>query len=262
VYDFHETDIENGGNGRPLSPVFYRAMIRFSTCRELMDDKQTVAVVNTDDMANVTIVGPRDELVAFDAGPGSALVNEYIQRCFQKSDDRFGELACKGEVVENVVNRWMDMSCLNIGRKSFDLSDFMDCLNYATKALIPVDCVASLTALTAKLIIKSISEYNNIGIIVLTGRERRNEFLKTLLNRSYSIIPADYLQWDEDFGDAEQCAFYAVRSLFSMPTTFPETTGTSKPTCCGKLIVPESFCPRRRPQHLPSTAKSRRSVSS
>ena len=38
--------------------------------------------------------------------------------------------------------------------------------------------------------------------------------------------------------EANLIAYLAVRKLRNFPSTFPETTGTSKPTCLGELFVP------------------------
>jgi anhydro-N-acetylmuramic acid kinase len=242
VYDFSDADIAHEGNGKPLYPMFYRALFHYSACRNFLDSKQTIAVVNIEDMANVTILNLSDVMESYEVGPGNILINEFVQRNFQKSNDRFGELAIKGEVSEILVRKWLEKPIIPSNKRTFEISDFMEYLTQASKTLIPVDCIATLTAFTAKLVMRKIILCGHfINTIILTGQESRNEFLKTLLNRSYNIISSDNILWDNDFFESEQYAFYAIRSLLVMPNSFPSTTGVSRPVCSGRLTFPTFY---------------------
>src|SRR5690606_7503496 len=72
VHDMRAADVAVGGNGAPLVPVFHRALVR-SANRPL-----PAAVVNIGGVANVTWIGPDGDLVAFDTGPGNALLNDLM----------------------------------------------------------------------------------------------------------------------------------------------------------------------------------------
>lgn len=300
VFDFHDADIELGGRGVPLVPIFYNSLFRYAACRGFIEEKQTVAIVSLDEMANVTVLNSFGAIESFCAGPGNVLVKEYVQRVFQRSNDSLGILANKGDIIEKIVNMWIEDKILplkvhnkikiqqaNIERKTrskkpkkkkatksgwetywlnkFDVSaencqnaegdeawqkedltfrDFLDCLELASRVLTPVDCVATLSAFTAQAVSFVLNKrYGNlIRTIVLTGSERKNVFIKTALSKSYNVVVSDDISWDENFMEAEQYALYAVRSLFMFPTTFPSTTGVSKPALAGKLTIPISFC--------------------
>src|SRR5580765_653668 len=69
VYDFRAADVAAGGEGAPMVPVYHRAMVR------MLDRQQPVGVLNLGGVANVTFVDG-EELVAFDVGPGNALIDD------------------------------------------------------------------------------------------------------------------------------------------------------------------------------------------
>ena len=63
VYDFDAADIEAGGQGRPLDPVYHRALA------EAAGIARPLAVVEIGARATVTYIGEDGSLIAFDAGP-------------------------------------------------------------------------------------------------------------------------------------------------------------------------------------------------
>src|SRR6202008_116075 len=72
VYDFRAADVAAGGEGAPFVPVYHRAMVR------MLERPQPVAVLNVGCVANVTYVDG-EELVAFDVGPGNALIDDFVR---------------------------------------------------------------------------------------------------------------------------------------------------------------------------------------
>ena len=69
VDDFRSKDMEAGGQGAPLVPIYHQALVQAA------DLEVSVAVLNVGGVANVTYVGSNGELIAFDTGPGNALIN-------------------------------------------------------------------------------------------------------------------------------------------------------------------------------------------
>ena len=63
VYDFAAADLEAGGQGRPLDPVYHRALA------EAAGIARPLAVVEIGARATVTYIGEDGSLIAFDAGP-------------------------------------------------------------------------------------------------------------------------------------------------------------------------------------------------
>jgi 1,6-anhydro-N-acetylmuramate kinase len=63
VYDFAAADIQAGGQGRPLDPVYHRALA------EAAGIARPLVVVETGARTTVTYIGEDGSLIAFDAGP-------------------------------------------------------------------------------------------------------------------------------------------------------------------------------------------------
>src|SRR6201984_2538461 len=70
VYDFRAADVAAGGHGAPGVPIFHRAMVQMTGRGE------PVAVLNIGGVANLTFVD-RGQLIAFDTGPGNALIDDF-----------------------------------------------------------------------------------------------------------------------------------------------------------------------------------------
>ena len=73
VYDLRAADCAAGGQGAPLAPVYHRALAARLP-------ERPVAVLNIGGVANVTWIGRDGELLAFDTGPGNALIDDWMQR--------------------------------------------------------------------------------------------------------------------------------------------------------------------------------------
>jgi len=91
VCDFRANDIAHGGEGAPLAPIFH-AMRGARLERPL-------AVLNIGGVANVTWIGDDGErLLAFDTGPGNALLDDWTERATGQRFDADGALAGAGRI--------------------------------------------------------------------------------------------------------------------------------------------------------------------
>jgi anhydro-N-acetylmuramic acid kinase len=70
VADFRSRDVAAGGQGAPLVPIFHAALAQ--------GHEKPLAVLNIGGVANVTYIGPHDGLLAFDTGPGNALLDDWM----------------------------------------------------------------------------------------------------------------------------------------------------------------------------------------
>ena len=95
VYDFRAADVAAGGEGAPLVSVYHRAMVR------MLDRPQPVGVLNLGGVANMTFIDG-EELVAFDVGPGNALIDDFIRLRTGEPHDADGVKAAAGTADERV----------------------------------------------------------------------------------------------------------------------------------------------------------------
>ena len=70
VSDFRSADVKAGGEGAPLAPVYHAAMAA-SLERPLM-------ILNWGGVGNVTYLGAKGEIIAFDTGPANALIDDFL----------------------------------------------------------------------------------------------------------------------------------------------------------------------------------------
>ena len=99
VYDFRAADVAAGGQGAPVVPVFHRAMVR------LLKRAHPVAVLNLGGVANVTFIDGKADLIAFDTGPGNALIDDFVRLRTGQPQDDGGRAAAAGNVDEAAVAR-------------------------------------------------------------------------------------------------------------------------------------------------------------
>lgn len=230
VYDLRAADMEAGGQGAPLVPVYHRALATKLPARP-------VAVLNIGGVANVTYIGRDGELVAFDTGPGNALIDDWMLRHTGKPVDENGDTAARGRSDDNVVRFYLAHGYFAaLPPKSLDRSAFMaDTIEWMSLE----DGAATLTALTAGAIARAREHMKDEPALwVVSGGGRRNATLMRMIAERVeaAVVPAEGVGFAGDSLEAEAWAFLAVRSLMKLPLTYPSTTGVREPTTGGVLV--------------------------
>ncbi len=228
VYDFRTADMKKGGEGAPLAPVYHRALAR--------DLKRPLAVLNIGGVANVTWIGADDSLLAFDTGPGNALIDDWVMRLTGAPSDMDGRLARAGEVDDAALAALMDNDYFDrVPPKSLDRNSFNSNLisEYSDN-----DGAAILTAFTAASVARAAAHFPApVHRWLITGGGRLNPALMAELSRRLDVpvLPVEAAGWDGDALEAQAFAYMAARSLAGLPLSFPSSTGTRVPTSGGRL---------------------------
>ena len=234
VTDMRVADVAAGGEGAPLVPAYHRALVSGAGLA------RPVAVVNIGGVANATWIGAgEDDLIAFDTGPGNALMDDFVHRRTGAAMDAGGALAATGTVDEVLLARWLDDPYFaRRPPKSLDRDAFA-C--EGLEALSTEDGLATLAAFTAATIARGLALVPEMpSRLVVVGGGARNPTLLDHLARlsGVEVSTGDAIGWSPDFVEAEAFAFLAVRSLEGLPLTFPGTTGVSGPLTGGRLATP------------------------
>lgn len=228
VNDFRAADVKAGGQGAPLAPVYHQALAATL--------EKPVAFLNIGGVANVTYVGKDGELIAFDTGPGNALVDDWMLKTSGAKYDDGGKTAAKGKVDEGILARLMEHAYFaKLPPKSLDRNDFA---SGAWESLSPEDGAATLTAFTVRGIAKALDHLpEKPKSWVVAGGGRHNKTLMDAFQKAVGapVHTVDELGIDGDAVEAEAFAYMAVRSLKGLPISFPKTTGVPKPMTGGKL---------------------------
>ena len=234
IYDFRKNDLENGGQGAPLTPIFHKLLKKKINIK-------SVTFVNIGGITNVTNFINDDSMSGTDIGPGMCLIDKWIREKTKKNYDEKGIIAKSGRVnkvaLDKLIKNFYEKeNILSSGRvQSFDTKYF----NFSfVKDLSFEDGVATLTAFTAKIIISAIKILNNPEKkIILCGGGRKNNFLVEKLKEENNFVKLiDEYNIDGDFIESQAFAYLAIRSYLNLPISFPQTTGVNKP-CTGGIVV-------------------------
>lgn len=229
VYDLRAADCAAGGEGAPLVPVYHRALV--SSLPE-----RPVAILNIGGVANVTWIGRAGELIAFDTGPGNAMIDDLMLKRTGKPHDEHGALAARGRVEEAHVTEYLKHSHFAApAPKSLDRNAFVAEL---VDDLSAEDAAATLTAFTAAAVSRSRALFpEEPELWIVTGGGRKNKTLMSMIAGGVenAVVPAELVGFNGDSMEAEAWAYLAVRSLNGLPITFPGTTGVDRPLTGGDL---------------------------
>jgi anhydro-N-acetylmuramic acid kinase len=232
VYDLRADDVAAGGQGAPLVPTYHRALASKLPGRP-------VAVVNIGGVANVTWIGRRGNLIAFDTGPGNALLDDWMLRRTGSRVDMDGAAAERGRADDGIVRAYLSQKFFaQRPPKSLDRNAFSTNL---AERLSTDDGAATLAAFTAQAIAASRQHMpDEPELWIVSGGGRRNRALMRLLAERVHgpVVPAEAVGFNGDSAEAEAWAYLAVRSLKGLPITFPETTGVLQPMSGGKRADP------------------------
>jgi anhydro-N-acetylmuramic acid kinase len=228
VYDMRAADVEAGGQGAPLVPVYHRALA--ASIKE-----RPVVFVNIGGVSNVTWIGSDGEMIAFDTGPGNALLDDWAMQHLGTPQDTDGKLAQMGKVNELILETAFNLPYFNQPPpKSLDRNTFK---SLSLEGLSPEDGAATLAELTF-LAIMLMNDWvpRSAKCYVVCGGGRHNPaILNRFPARSVVSFTAEEMGFDGDAMEAEAWAYLAVRSLKKLPLTFPGTTKVSTPITGGIL---------------------------
>jgi anhydro-N-acetylmuramic acid kinase len=229
INDFRTADVKAGGEGAPLLPLYHMA--------RSVKTERPVAVLNIGGVSNVTWLGENpDEILAFDTGPGNALVNDWVKKHFGLEYDEDGRIAKRGKVDEALLESWLSHPYFaRKPPKSLD-RDAWKC--EGVEKLSPEDGAATLTAFTVESIARALEHLPQTPHEwFVTGGGRHNQSLMQGLSKRINapVEPVEKLGWNGDMLEAEGFAYLAVRSLLGLPLSRPETTGVPEPLTGGML---------------------------
>jgi anhydro-N-acetylmuramic acid kinase len=230
AYDFRAADVAAGGQGAPLVPVYHQALVLAEGLGG------PIAVVNIGGVANLTYVD-EGALIAFDTGPGNALIDDMMLSRAGEKMDVGGAMAASGKVDHAALAELLAHSYFAAPPpKSLDRNAFSS----ARVASLPLpDAVATLTAFTARGIIRALDHLpKEPKLIVVSGGGAHNLTLRWHLMQTLpcGLVLAERLGWSADAMEAQAFAYLAVRRLKNLPITFPTTTGVAAPLPGGVIV--------------------------
>jgi len=238
IGDVRLADMAAGGQGAPLVPVYHRALAKTLAKTHLGEDREPLCFLNIGGVSNLTYIDG-DRLLAFDIGPGNALLDDWIRRHGAGDYDAGGRICAKGQADERRLTEALKHPFFTEpGPKSLDRYSFSG--GFA-EGLSLEDGAATLLTFTAEAIAKAEALLpRKPKLWLVCGGGRHNPVLmQALADRlDGDVVSADAFKIDGDALEAQAMAFLGARLKAALPTTFPETTGARQPVTGGKLYLP------------------------
>jgi anhydro-N-acetylmuramic acid kinase len=234
MHDFRAADVEAGGQGAPLVPVYHRALA------QSLQREGPIAVANVGGVSNVTYIDGDTTLIACDTGPGNALLDDFMFRNLGQTFDQDGRMAAQGAADEAWVTEALKLPFFAAPPpKSLDRNDFA-----ALKLgdMTPADGAATLTAFTAAALARIVPLLPKVPMnwIICGGGARNLTMMRMLRQRlaPATVEAADALGWSADAIEAQAFGFLAARGMKGLPLSYPTTTGVSMPMTGGVIARP------------------------
>jgi anhydro-N-acetylmuramic acid kinase len=232
VGDLRQADVAAGGQGAPIVPVFHQALAHGL--------EQPLAFLNVGGVANLTYIDG-DRLIAFDTGPGNALLDDWVRRHGTDEIDRDGRWSGAGLADGARIAAALTLPYFAAPwPKSLDRNDFPLALVDGLDLENGAATLAELTAATVERACELLPTRPRRWLVC--GGGRRNPTIMAALARRLAVPvePVEVLGLDGDAIEAQAMAVLGIRSRHGLPLTFPGTTGVPAPLHGGV-----SYQPRR-----------------
>ncbi len=248
VSDFRPADMAVGGKGAPLVPFLDYVLYRHRRYGRI--------VQNLGGIGNLTAIPPRalpEDVVAFDTGPANMVIDAVAEQLFNRSYDRNGRLAARGEPIERVLQQLLRHPFFRqrppktAGREQFGREFVREFLHLCRRAH-ENDIIATATALTARSIGIAVRRFAlplvslpfRFREFVVSGGGTKNATLLRMIREELAPLKLRVRTSDE-FGlpsEAKEAAAFALLAYQTwrrMPSNVPSATGAERPAILGKV---------------------------
>jgi len=248
IYNFRQVDIENGGEGAPLTPIFHNAIVN-KNLNNQFDKFESINILNLGGIANITKTArwdnfykSTDMLQASDIGPGNCMIDSWIRNNSNSMFDNKGKIASHGKTDILILNQALEnLNILPPYNKSLDINDFD--ISFV-RGLNLENGASTLSDLTAEIISNAIIHYSNSqnSLNVVCGGGRKNIYIMDMINKKLSnynnlkFFTIENFGINGDYIESQAFAYLAIRSFLNLPLSFPKTTRCSRP-CSGGILV-------------------------
>ncbi|MFG1648553.1 anhydro-N-acetylmuramic acid kinase [Micromonospora sp. NPDC049275] len=247
VSDLRSRDVAAGGQGAPLVALFDALLLRGLP--------GVPAALNLGGIANITVVAPDADPLAFDTGPANALLDAAARHFTGGAEeyDRDGRGAAAGQVNPALLRRLLDEPYYRLpgpkstGKELFHLPYLLTALGDAPTP-DKNDVLATLTRLTAVTVADACRE-QGVTRLVVSGGGAHNP---TLMGMLVDELPGVDLTSSDEVGvasDAKEALAFALLgylTVHGLPGALPSGTGARHASVLG------SITPGRQPLRLPA----------
>lgn len=244
VNDFRSADVAAGGEGAPLVPFCDRMLLGSGELNRV--------ALNVGGIANVTWLpagGDMGNLIAFDTGPGNALIDAAMREFAGLDYDENGDVAGQGTPDHQTLAVLLDDPWFfepppkSTGRERFGEERGRGiAAECRSQGLGEADVLATLTRFTARTVADGIKRFAakemHVDEVIISGGGARN---RTLIRMLEEEMPGTAVRRSDDYGvpaDAKEALCFAIlahATLRGMPNNVPSVTGASRPVIGGAI---------------------------
>jgi anhydro-N-acetylmuramic acid kinase len=223
---FRNGDMAAGGQGAPLLPLFHRLI-----AHALGFENGGIALHNIGGISNLTYVGRKNEILAFDTGPGNIWIDAAAQTATRGrlKMDVGGRLARQGQVNIRMLKAALRNPYFSLrapkstGRDDFTLTLFNSLANSSgTKGN---DLVATATAITAESIARAYEDFIlkrklPLREILICGGGAKNPSILAWIQKRLPQIEVSTLSdkgYDSQLIESQGFAYFGYLSLLGLP---------------------------------------------
>ncbi|ATZ22644.1 Anhydro-N-acetylmuramic acid kinase [Streptomyces lavendulae subsp. lavendulae] len=247
VSDFRPRDVAAGGQGAPLVSLVDLMLLR--------GRPGVPAALNIGGIANLTVLPATGPPLAFDTGPGNALLDAAVRELTagRLDHDADGALAAAGRVHPPLLRRLLDEPYYRLpapkttGKELFHPGHLRAALA-PHPGLAPQDVLATLTRLTARTVADALRPLRATEVIASGGGTRNPALMAALreeLPPGTALLTSDALGLPAAAKEAYAFAVLGFLTVHGLPGNAPDCTGARGPRVLGSLT------PGRRPLTLP-----------
>jgi len=236
VSDVRSRDLTVGGQGAPLASLL-DVLLLGNTAGEVR------AALNLGGIANITVVAPGAEPVAYDTGPANALLDAAVNHLSSGKElyDEAGRRARVGVVDAALLTDLLRDAYYaaappkSTGKEHFHLGYLLAHLEGRTIA--PDDLLATLVALSAETVANELRRWHVREVFASGGGTRNPTLMRELAIR----LPGVALKTIDEYGipsAAKEALVFAIvgfLTLHNLPATVASCTGASRSTVLGSI---------------------------
>jgi anhydro-N-acetylmuramic acid kinase len=223
VSGFRDGDVSAGGEGAPLVPLFHKMI-----ASALTSEKNSISIHNIGGISNLTYIGPKEELIAFDTGPGNFWIDLAAETATQGRQrmDKDGKLAFHGEIDVKAVSSVLAHPYFrkappkSTGRDAFPFDLLLEKCKCRDASL-----VATATAVTVESIARAYETWIlgrrlPLKAVLFCGGGAKNPAVSTWLNDRLPSVRFSSLEdcgFDPLYVEAHAFALFGFLALMGQP---------------------------------------------
>lgn len=242
VGDFRISDCSADGDGAPLIP--YLDYILFT------DNNYNRVLLNIGGISNITFLQKntsKENVIAFDCGPGNMLIDGLTNKLFNKKFDKNGVIASKGKINNKLFeylkrdNFYRLLPPKSTGREHYG-EKFQSKILSKFKNRNHFDIIRTVTEFTAYAVWFNYKNFilpnSKTDELIVSGGGANNILLMKLLKKYFRGVKAFKMSYKGITQKNKEALLFAILAnecISGIPANMKQVTGSTKDVILGKI---------------------------